>query len=264
MNRREFVATAGVAGVAPATAARSIIDDKPASAAQQYYELRKYTPRVGSQRGRLTSFLKDAAIPAWNRQGISNVGVFNIMHGPNAPTLYVLLAHETLESVTSLRDKLAADKQFQTEAAEFLNTPLADPGYTRIDSSLLKDFSEMPTLAVPAGAAANEPRIFELRIYESHSEKAAIRKVEMFNSGEIPIFLDTGLTPVFFGEAVIGEQLPNLTYMLTFKDFADREESWNKFRVHPDWQKMSSDPYYKDTVSNINSILLRPEPYSQL
>lgn len=261
MNRREFVTTASVAGVAPATAARSIIENK---AAQQYYELRKYTPRVGSQRGRLTSFLRDTAIPAWNRHGVNNVGVFNIMHGPNTPTLYVLLAHETLESVASLRGKLAADEIFQADGADFLNTSLADPGYTRIDSSLFKAFSEMPTLAVPAGAAENESRIFELRIYESHSERAAIRKVEMFNNGEIPIFHATGLTPVFFGEAIVGELLPNLTYMLTFKDYADREESWNKFRVHPDWKTMSSDPYYKDTVSNITSILLRPEPYSQL
>lgn len=261
MNRRKFVTTAGMAGIMPAALSR---DATPAVAAQQFYELREYTPRTGTQRGRLTAFLKDAAIPAWNRHGINSVGAFSVVHGPNAPTLYVLLAHETLASVSTLRNNLAGDEKFQADASDFLQTPLSDPGYTRIDSSLFKAFSAMPALAVPDAAAGNDPRIFELRIYESHSERAAIRKVEMFNNGEIPIFLDTGLTPVFFGEAIVGARLPNLTYLLTFKDLADREESWNRFRVHPDWKTMSSDPYYKDTVSNITSIILRPEPYSQL
>ena len=105
---------------------------------------------------------------------------------------------------------------------------------------------------------------FELRIYQSHSEPKAIRKVEMFNKGEIDIFLETGLTPVFFGEAVIGSQLPNLTYMLTFSNMQDRETSWEAFRNHPDWHTMSADPYYADTVSNITSIILRPESFSQV
>ena len=268
MNRRDFVATTGLAGLAPMVVSGSSHENEKSAhvnnAAQQFFELRKYTSRVGPHKAKLAKFLENTAVPAWNRNGIAHVGVFNVMYGPNAPTTYVLLAHNSLASVGMLREKLASDKQYQTNGAEFLAATLADPGYTRIESSLFKAFSGMPEVAVPAGAQENEPRIFELRIYESHSEAAAIRKVEMFNNGEIPIFLDTGLTPVFFGEALIGEKLPNLTYMLTFKDMADRDESWSKFIVHPDWKKMSSDPYYKDTVSNITSIILRPLPFSQL
>ncbi len=268
MNRRDFVATAGIASIAPIVASSELSDTtNPASsgkADQQFFELRKYTSRVGPHKAKLAKFLETTALPAWNRHGIANVGVFNVMYGPNAPTTYVLLAHNTLASAGMLREKLAGDEKYQTDGAEFLSATLADPGYTRIESSLFKAFSGMPEVAVPAGAAENTPRIFELRIYESHSEAAAIRKVEMFNNGEIPIFLKTGLTPVFFGEAIIGEMLPNLTYMLTFKDMADRDESWGKFIAHPDWKKMSSDPYYKDTVSNITSFILRPLPFSQL
>lgn len=268
MNRRDFVATAGIASLAPIAASNELSAPSErvfeAKAEQQFFELRKYINRVGSHKGRLANFLEKTAIPAWNRHGIAHVGVFNVMYGPNAPTTYVLLAHNTLASVGMLRAKLASDKKYQTDGAEFLSASLADPGYTRIESSLFKAFSEMPEVAVPAGAAENASRIFELRIYESHSEAAAIRKVEMFNNGEIPIFLKTGLTPVFFGEAMIGEKLPNLTYMLTFKNMADRDESWGKFIAHPDWKKMSSDPYYKNTVSNITSIILRPLPFSQL
>ncbi len=266
MNRRDFVASAGMAGIAPVIASADSLNRlaNAAGADQEYYELRTYTTRVGSHKTRLSRFLHDVALPAWNRHGINNVGVFNVMYGANTPSLHVLLPHTSLQSVGALRSKLAADKQYQVDGAEFLTTSLDDPGYTRIESSLFRAFSGMPEVAVPPGATENSPRIFELRIYESHSEAAAIRKVEMFNNGEIEIFHKTGLTPVFFGEAIAGKLLPNLTYMLTFENMTERDAAWQKFIAHPDWKKMSSDPYYKGTVSNITSQIFRPAAFSQL
>ena len=41
-------------------------------------------------------------------------------------------------------------------------------------------------------------------------------------------FYETGLHPVFFGETIIGEKLPQLTYMLTFKDMEERDANWKK------------------------------------
>ena len=58
--------------------------------------------------------------------------------------------------------------------------------------------------------------------------------------------------------------MPNLTYMLAFDDLADRDAKWDVFRVDPAWKKLSGDPAYKDTVSNITDIILRPAPYSQI
>lgn len=262
MKRREFVAATGLAGLAPIHTATSLINDAPAEL--QYFELRRYVSRTGSHRQKLNDYLQHAAIPAWNRNGVTSVGAFSVVYGPNAPSIYVLLSHNSLASVSDLRGKMAADETYQEAAAGFLTAPLSDPSYVRIESGLFKAFTGMPKLEVPKAAANNDKRIFELRIYESHSEPAAIRKVEMFNKGEIDIFLKTGLTPVFFGEAMIGDKLPNLTYMLTFKDMADRDESWGKFIAHPDWAAMKADPYYKDTVSNITSIILRPLPFSQV
>ncbi len=266
MNRRDFVVTAGMAGLAPITS-NAPSANLPASGLdknQQFFELRKYTSRVGPHRARLNTFLSEVAIPAWNRHGVAHVGVFNVQYGPTAPTTYVLLPHGSLDSFSGMRGMLAGDDTYQQQGEAFLTTSLADPGYTRVESSLFKAFSGMPEIAVPPGAADNDQRIFELRIYESHSERAAIRKVEMFNKGEIDIFLKTGLTPVFFGEAMAGELLPNLTYMLTFKDLAERDAAWQKFIAHPDWEAMKADSYYKDTVSNITSIILRPLPFSQI
>jgi hypothetical protein len=49
----------------------------------------------------------------------------------------------------------------------------------------------------------------------------------MFNEGgEIAIFRRTGLAPVFFGEALVGSKIPNLTYMLGFDDMEALEKGW--------------------------------------
>jgi hypothetical protein len=72
------------------------------------------------------------------------------------------------------------------------------------------------------------------------------------------------LLPVFFGEAIIGEKMPNLTYMLGFDDSEAQKAAWDKFKVHPEWKKMSTDPYYKDTVSNITNIILIPTKSSEI
>jgi hypothetical protein len=88
----------------------------------------------------------------------------------------------------------------------------------------------------------------------------------MFNTGEIAIFRRTGLTPVFFGDTLIGARQPNLTYLLTFPDMAAREKSWDTFRSDPEWKKLSATPGYTDPeiVTNISNTLLKPAPYSQI
>ena len=92
----------------------------------------------------------------------------------------------------------------------------------------------------------------------------ALNKLKMFNAGEVPIFRKTGLTPVFFGEAVVGAQMPNLTYMLTFADMAARDAAWAAFGRDPDWRTLLADPQYRENVSAISDIILRPTAYSQI
>jgi NIPSNAP protein len=122
----------------------------------------------------------------------------------------------------------------------------------------------MPTVEPSSAAGNGKSRIYELRTYESHSDRAALNKLKMFNAGEIPIFRRTGLTPVFFGETVIGPKMPSLTYMLTFPDMTARDAAWRGFGQDPDWKTLSSDPQYRDNVSAISDIILQPTSYSQL
>ncbi|HIJ53010.1 MAG TPA: hypothetical protein HPP66_07625 [Planctomycetes bacterium] len=58
--------------------------------------------------------------------------------------------------------------------------------------------------------------------------------------------------------------MPNLTYMLVFADMEMRGERWGVFGSDPAWKKLRGNPAYKDTVSNITDIILRPTRYSQI
>jgi hypothetical protein len=262
MKRREFLTMSAVAGAAPFLGGGKLFAQ---SSDQQYFELRQYHLHPGAeQRENFNTFLREVAIPAYNRMGIEPVGVLTAMYGTNRLSTFVLLPHPNLESVVTSSQQLLDDQKVQRQGEDFITVSSEDINYVRIESSLMVAFEGMPEIAMPAAAKNNEPRIFELRRYESHNLRAAKRKVEMFNKGEIQIFKDTGLQPVFFGETVIGPYMPNLTYMLWFEDLEQRDERWDVFRNSPAWEKLSADPYYADTVSDITDIILRPADYSQI
>jgi len=261
MKRREFLLTTGVVGVSSLAGTAMAGQEGE----QQYLELRKITTLLGNKKKILNNFLRDVEIPALNRLGISPVGVFTVKFGPNDPTLYMLLPHKSLESVATESTRLLADSQFLQDGAEFLDTPISDPNYVRIETMLLKAFEKMPQVHVPDAVKGKSSRIFEMRTYESHSRKAAKKKIEMFNKGgEMQIFREAGLHPVFFGETLIGPKMPNLTYMLAFENMKERDKNWSAFSKHPDWKALKAKAEYKDTVSNITDIILRPASFSQV
>jgi hypothetical protein len=260
MKRRDFLKTALVSTAAAAAFKSTSASAQPASTPvmHEFYELRLYHLRQGAMQKRFDEFLKNTAVPAVNRAGISPVGVFNVMIGPDSPTVYVLLPHKDLASFASLNERLSRDEEYMK--CEGVNAPPNDPIYVRMESSLMVSFDGLPQLIAPE----RKNRIFELRTYESHSKKANKKKIEMFNKGEIDIFKRTGLNPVFFGETLIGPKMPNLTYMLTYADMAAREKNWAAFLADPEWKKMNSIPEYATAVSNINNVFLRPTGYSQI
>jgi hypothetical protein len=86
------------------------------------------------------------------------------------------------------------------------------------------------------------------------------------DKGEIDIFKRLGFNPVFWGETIIGPLRPNLTYMVTFNDVADKESHWKDFVMDTQWHEISAVPEYADAllVNKITSTLLVPTAYSQI
>jgi hypothetical protein len=257
--------TAGTMGLMPLPSfASGSIKPQSGKNAVEYLEFIKFTLHVGQKKNLVRDFYKDAAIPALNRCGLDRIGVFNIKHGPNDPSLIVLIPHPTFSSVLETPSKLIEDKQYLDAGAEFLNKPLSDAAYVRMQKSLLVAFKNMPKVEAPIDLLGKS-RIFQLRIYESHSQLYAKRKIDMFNEGgEIALFRKTGLQPVFFGETVFGPKMPNLTYMLAFESISAKDNAWSAFSNHPEWDKLKAKSEYKDTVSNITDLILRPESCSQI
>ena len=246
---------AGVASLGGLAGTGSAADER------EYYELRTYRIDTEEQKEGLERFMADAAIPALNRIGISPVGVFEPPDGISP--IYVLLRHRSLESVATTTQKLLADQEFLSKGASFLDAPASSPAYARIESSLMIAFTGMPHVETPA---KSESRVFQLRTYESPSIKTGQKKIEMFNTAELAIFRKTGLSPVFFGETLVGAKMPNLTYMLAFESMAEQEAAWKRFGADPEWQKLRAIPEYANEriLCGITNVPLRAAACSQI
>lgn len=262
MQRRSFVKSAIIGGAATAMVP-SAVKGAAKKSASEYYELRIYQLKDEVQQQLVEDFLKNAAIPVLSVLGVKHVGVFTEMKPTGQTKLFVLIQYNNIDHFNTVTDQLANDEELLSKGAAYLNAPAKQPAYERIESSLLKAFTHMPSLMAPE----KKTRILELRQYQSASEEAGKRKIDMFNNqGEINIFKRLGFNPVFWGETVIGTQRPNLTYMLTFDDMAAKDAHWKAFGSDPEWKKIRSIPENADAllVSKITSTLLVPTEYSQI
>ncbi len=258
--RRSFLSMTAAAGAVCMTGIETA-GAAEADAGREYYEWRAYHVDTEAQKAGLLEFWANAAIPAYNRLGVTPVGVF-VAQDALSP-VYVLLPHSSAESAAAATARLLDDAAFLEAGADFLDAPASSPAYTRIESSLMKAFAGMPRLERPTEAAS---RVFQLRIYESPSVKTGQKKIEMFDIGEIAIFRKTGLNPVFFGETLIGTKMPNLTYMLGLEDADAMKTAWDTFRVDPDWLELRAIPEYADDkiLSGITNIVMHPAECSQI
>jgi hypothetical protein len=259
LERRDFVTSA----IAMAGAALSGGQGRAqAQSPREFYQLRKYALQNGTQLTLTQTYFEHALIPALNRLGITPVGAFKLDIGPETPTYYLLIPATSVETLVTLETRLAEDAEFLKASSAFWGAPASAPAFVRVESSLMSAFAGWPKLVAPKA----EPRIFQLRTYESASDAAHIRKVQMFNQAEIAIFTRTGLTPVFFGDTLIGGRMPSLTYMLTFADVADLNKKWAVFVSDPAWKELARQPGNTDPeiVSNISNLYLSPLACSQI
>lgn len=266
MKRRQFLTSSLAASAFALAGETSEAQSASSAVTREYYELRQYHMQTGPQTKLTDAYVSEALIPALNRLGISPVGAFTVTMGPETPTLYVLLPSPKLETLVTAELLLAQDETFMNAAAPFWNAPANQPAYVRIESSLMIAFEGRPRLTVPPVTEQHGKRIFQLRTYESPSNQAHVRKVEMFHSGEFEVFQRAGFWPVFYGDALVGPRLPKLTYMLSYPDLGEMNAKWAAFGADPEWKKLTSSPRFnfEEIVSNITNLVLTPTSYSQV
>ncbi len=259
MNRRSFLSTGG-AGLL-ASAAFNGQASAAQGAARPYYEFRIYRMQIGPQTGRMNSWAESRLMPLLKKHGFGPVGFFSESVGPNVPSLYGLLSYASLAEREKLWGSVAADPDWR-KAVDELEAGHGPPFY-RADGWLLQATDYSPEFKAVSGPRG---RIYELRIYESPTEKQLRALNERFAGPEIPIFHRSGIHPVLYAETAIGPDMPNLTYLTPFDSLAQREQAWRAFRRDPEWPKARDESIARsgEIVRNITAILLSPTGYSML
>jgi hypothetical protein len=275
LQRRTFLKTSLAASATAAFAIRAGAAPAAASTAgRDYYEVRSYRLKAGSSRAALDGYLEKALIPALDKRGIKHVGVFTELEvnkaaatsKPKTDTpVWVFIPYTSLDAFVSVNAELLNDAAVQKAGGEYLNAKKAEPAFDRIDSWLLLAFQGMPRMQLPAFSKSKAPnRVFEMRDYESHSELKALNKIAMFNDGEIEIMQTLGMSPLFFGQALTGPNLPHLRYFTGGPDLATHLANWKKFGPDPRWEKLKVRPEYQENTSKNTARFLAPTPYSQV
>lgn len=237
---------------------------------RDFYQIKIYHIKDQAQQIRIEQFLQTAYLPALHRAGISKVGVFKPIPDASKPDtaeqlVYVLIPFKSEKAFLTLEAQLEKDKLFTAAGKDYLEAAYDNPPYARIESILLSAFPDHPHFELPALKSPKSERVYELRSYEGPTEAKFKNKVQMFNEGgEIVLFKRLNFNAVFYASVVSGSKMPNLMYMTTFENKADRDAHWKTFVDDPEWKKLSAMPEYQHNVSHIDITFLRPTDYSDI
>jgi len=267
MKRRDFLTTACIGGVAAASFASVSAQETPDK--YEYFEVRKSTIRGSEKMKRMIDYNNEVMIPGCKKFGIGPVGFMvddpqlNKSENTELRDMYSFAPYKSMDELMGLRAKFAQEADLMAKYAEYRQgTSSKNPNFESLDRTLCRFFVSCPKFEVPTQSA---DRVFQLRIYRSFDAERNAAKVRMFEEGgEIDIFRKCGIHPVFFGTALFGTFLPNITYMTGYENPEAMDKAWATFRSHPDWLKLKADPAYADTATDNKTIYLRPLPGSQI
>jgi hypothetical protein len=235
---------------------------------KEIYEIRIYKLKSTDQVNATDNYLKDAYMPAMHRLGIKQIGVFKPISNDTASTklIYVIVPYISLDVWRRSKSNLETDAGYEIDAKVFTGADTSHLPFIRMESTILEAFPDQMKL-VPTSLKLNPDAIYELRSYESPTEKLHRLKVAMFNEGgEIDLFKKLDFQAVFYADVLSGSRMPNLVYMVVFQNAAARDEHWKAFGSSKEWKAVSTDPQYENniSVSHIDSILMHRAFYSDL
>jgi hypothetical protein len=239
------------------------------AAKKEFYQLKIYHLKTVQQEEVVDEFLKQAFLPALHSAGIAKVGVFK----PINPTgvvateqlIYVFIPFQSFDGISKLAQKLAKDENYQNVGKKYLQALYTAPPFERIETILMTAFEGYPKFTLPNLTSKPGERVYELRSYESHTEAIGKNKIDMFNKGdEMGIFKRLNFNAVFYAEVVAGSRMPNLMYLTTFENKADRDAHWKAFSADAYWKNLSALPQYKNNVSKNDTKFVYPTNYSDI
>jgi len=235
---------------------------------REFYEIKIYHVTGKDQEARVENFLKNAYLPALHKAGIKTVGVFKpaaIDTAAFGKLIYVFTPLKSMDELLTLPKLLEKDAAYASAGKDYIDAEYKNPPYSRFESIVLQAFTTAPMFKMSKLTGPKSERIYELRSYEGHTEKIYQNKLKMFNvGGEVPLFERLGFNAVFYGEVVVGSHMPNLMYMTTFANKADRDAHWKSFTEDAEWNKLKVNPEFQNNVSKNQQFFLFPTEYSDI
>ena len=223
----------------------------------QIQEWRIYNFQMGGSSARLDRLMTDVLLPIYKSMGVE-VGCFKELNQNSPAAYYYLFVYPSFDAYLKANDILLQNSAFVEAMKQ--DAAANRQMFFRYDSYLCRPFEAWKKVTPVAGKT-----VFEWRKYDSANIEAGTRKVQMFNQGEIAVFLECGVNPLSFGQIIAGKDMPGLIYVTHYNDMADRDASWAKFNNHPEWQRMRSAPEWANaTIANNRIVFLTPLPYSTI
>ncbi len=232
---------------------------------QQYYQLKIYSFDTEEQMKSTDKYLKEAYLPGLKKLNINHIGVFKqrLNENDSAKKTFVLIPFSSMQQFLDLEVKLNKDTDYLAAGSNYINASHIQPPYKRIESTLMKAFPDMPHIQATTLNGPRPERVYELRSYESGTERYHMNKVDMFNNGgEIKLFDKLEFNAVFYAKVISGSKMPNLMYMTTFSDMTSRNDHWKAFGDSQEWNEMKSMSKYENNMSHIDILFLFPTEYS--
>lgn len=228
-----------------------------------YYQIKVYHYKTTAQENKIDAYLKSAYLPALHGAGIKDVGVFKpIVQDTSDKLIYVFIPLKKLTDLDKINMSISRNGGYADIGKPYLDAAYNDAPYTRIESILLKAFAAMPEYSLPKLTTPKNERVYELRSYEAATESLSFNKIAMFNDHEVDIFSKLNFNAVFYGQVISGSKMPNLMYLTTFNNKADRDSHWAAFG--PEYKKISGLPQYQHNVSKNVTLFLYPTDYSDI
>ncbi|RWY53669.1 NIPSNAP family protein [Mucilaginibacter gilvus] len=236
---------------------------KSASAASRYYyQIKIYRFKDKAQQQTVDTYLKEYYLPTLHKMGFKNIGVFKTQESDTARRTYVFVPFKSWKALEGFGQKIAALGDEATTGKDYINADSKTPPYTRTETMILSAFSTRLEPKAPTLTGDRAARVYELRSYESPTEKYHYNKVKMFDSGETDLFDRINSNAVFYGSVVAGSHMPNLMYMTCYADMKDRDKHWEAFGAAPEWKALTAQDQYKNNVSKNEIVFLHPTEYS--
>jgi len=232
-----------------------------ASQKTRVYRMEYLYYRQGSQGTRINEMLS-SQLPLFvkNTQAF---GVFTAVIGPHVPMTLVLSGYADLEEMEASDARIGRAPEFRA-AVEKMESG-GEPPCDRADRVVLRAAAFSPDI-VPLNEKPKTPRIFELRVYHSPTQRQLQLLHERFAGPEIAIFHRSGIHPILYADTLYGPNLPNQTYLTPFANLAEREKAWDAFAADPEWVKAREESVQKggQIVAQSEITLLRPAPFSPI